>query len=118
MNPLDYSLCCQTVTVYRKIGTEIVRQVVSPCHLSGQHSTPTENFGKSLEKKFRLIIPGNNLPLQPGDRVFDGIGPESVDWRTFVPAAVPELYEVSFAKPCYWAQEVTHWEAGHKKEAL
>lgn len=113
MNPFDYSLCDQTVTVYR--GQQ--RQVAENCHLSRQISTPTENYGKSEEKKFLLIIPGD-FPLQPGDRIYDGIGPTEVDWDTFIPALVPELYEVSFAKPCFWDGEVTHWEAGNRKETL
>lgn len=118
MNPLDYSLCSQTVTVYRKTGGEISRQVAENCHLSGSVSTPTQSYGKSMEKKFLLIIPGNALPLLPGDRVFDGIGPEAVDWDSFVPAAVTKLYEVSFVKPCFWDGEIVHWEAGHKKETV
>ena len=113
MNPFDYSLCDQTVTVYR--GQQ--RQVAENCHLSRQISTPTESYGKSIEKKFLLIIPGD-FPLQPGDRIYDGIGPMVVDWDTFIPALVPELYEVSFAKPCFWDGEVTHWEAGNRKETL
>lgn len=117
MNPLDYTLCSQTVTVYRKTGEEITRQVAENCHLSRQLSTPTGNYGKSMEKKFLLIIP-RDFPLYPGDRIFDGIGPEKVIWEQFVPALVPELYEISFAKPCYWEGRIAHWEAGHKKEAV
>ena len=113
MNPFDYSLCDQTVTVYRGQW----RQVAENCHLSRQLSTPTENYGKSEEKKFLLIIPGD-FPLQPGDRIYDGIGPTEVDWNTFIPALVPELYEVSFAKPCFWDGEVAHWEAGNRRETL
>ena len=33
MNPLDYSLCDQTVTIYRKNGDEILRKVAGNCHL-------------------------------------------------------------------------------------
>ena len=118
MNPLDYSLCVQTVTVYRNVDGKVCRQVAENCCLSRQTAVPTEQYGKSMEKKFLLIIPGEEMPLLPGDRVFDGIGPETVDWETFVPASVPALYEVSFARPCYWDGEITHWEAGHGKEAL
>lgn len=117
MNPFDYSLCDQTVTLYRKEGEKITRQVAENCHLSRNISTSTENYGKSLEKKFRLIIPGDR-PICCGDRVFDGIGPETADWQTFVPALVPELYEVSSAKPCFWGGEIAHWEAGNRKETL
>lgn len=114
---MDYSLCSQTVTVYRKEGLEILRWVVDNCHLAWSVSTPTEPYGKSMEKKFLLIIPGE-FPLQPGDRIYDGIGPEEVDWNTFLPAAVPELLEVSFAKACRWDGETAHWEAGNKKETM
>ena len=117
MNPFDYSLCDQTVTVYRKVGAEITRQVVENAYLSGNLSMPTENYGKSLEKKFQLIIPGD-FPLQPGNRIFRGIGPKEVDWNTFLPALIPEVFEVAFVKPCFWNGEVTHWEAGNRKETL
>ena len=53
-----------------------------------------------------------------GDRIYAGIGPEVADWHSFVPAAVPMLYEVSTAKPCYWEGEIIHWEAGNRKEHL
>lgn len=114
MNPFDYSLCDRTVTVYRKNGEA---QVAENCYLSSAVSMPTEDYGKSKEKKFLLIIPGD-FPLQPGDRIFDGIGPAKVTWDTFLPAMIPELYEVSFAKPCFWEGEITHWEAGNRKEDL
>ena len=117
MNPLDYSLCNQTVTLYRKEGNGVKRQVLTDCHLSASVSTPTERYGKSLEKKFRLIIPGDR-PVYCGDRIYAGIGPEVADWHSFVPAAVPMLYEVSTAKPCYWEGEITHWEVGNRKEHL
>ena len=113
MNPFDYSLCDQTVTVYRRNW----RRVAENCHLSRQRSTPTQSYGKSEEKRFLLIIPGD-FPLQPGDRIYDGIGPETVDWDRFLPALVPELYEVSFVKPCVWDGETVHWEAGNRKEML
>ena len=116
MNPFDYSLCDQTVTVYRKEG-EITRWVISNACLQTKVSTPTEPYGKSLEKTFRLIIPGD-FHLQPGDRIYEGIGPAEVHWRLFVPALIPQVYECAFAKPCYWEGEITHWEAGNRKEKL
>lgn len=114
---MDYSLCDETVTVYRRTGEEIHRQVVENARLIRQVSSPTESYGKSMEKKFLLIIPGD-FPLQPGDRVFAGIGPENPVWTSFVPAAVTKLYEIGFVKPCYWEGEVVHWEAGNRKETL
>ena len=113
MNPFDYSLCDQTVTIYRKD----TRQVISNACLQTKVSTPQESYGKSLEKTFRLIIPGDR-PVYCGDRIYAGIGPETPDWHSFVPASVPMLYEVSTAKPCFWEGEITHWEAESRKEHL
>jgi len=118
VNPLDYSLCDHTVTFYRKSGEEIQRKVADNCHLSCRCREATESYGKSMEKKFLLIIPAGGFTPEPGDRVYDGIGPEKVNWARFIPALVPALYEVSFVNPCCWDGEVVHWEAGHKKEAL
>lgn len=118
MNPLDYSLCDQTVTFYRSTGDEIIRKVADNCHLSCKVRISTEPHGKSMEKKFLLIIPAGGFTPEPGDRVYDGIGPEEVDWHRFIPALVPQLYEISFVNPCCWEGSLTHWEAGHKKEAL
>ena len=118
MNPLDYSLCDQTVTVYRKADGEIGRTVIENAYLSAKVSMPNESYGKSKEKTFLLIIPGGDFPLQTGDRIFDGTGPETVDWQAFVPAAVPALYEAAYVKPCRWEGEITHWEAGNRKETL
>ena len=114
MNPFDYSLCNQTVTLYRKTGE---RRVIPNAYFSGKITTPTESYGKSMEKKFLLIIPGD-CPLSPGDRVYAGIGPEQVDLKTFVPAAVPALFEAGFVKPCFWEGSICHWEAGNRKETL
>ena len=118
MSPFDYSLCQQTVTVYRKNGEGIARHVAENCLFSRQITVSTENYGKSRLKPFLLIIPGASLPLQPGDRIYAGIGPEKVDWQTFVPACVPQLYEAAFAKPCFWEGEITHWEAGAERSLL
>ena len=112
---MDYSLCCQTVTCYRKTEDGILRQVLEDCFLSVCHSTPGEGYGKSQEKTFRLIIPGDT-PLSCGDRIYPGIGPEVTEWQSFVPAVIPQLYEVSFVKPCFWDGQITHWEAGSGKE--
>ena len=117
MNPFDYSLCNQTVTIYRKVGEGVSRKVAENCYLSRKTTTPTEHYGKSMEKKFLLIIPAD-FPMQTGERIFAGIGPEVTDWENFLPAAVDDLYEISFVKPCYWDGELVHWETGNRKETL
>lgn len=115
MNPFDYSLCRQTVTVYRKTEGEITRKVAENCHFSYRLRMSTVPYGKSRSKEFLLIIPGNEIPLKTGDRIYYGIGPETVNWETFVPAAVPELFAVCFAQPQFWNGEITHWEAGAER---
>ena len=117
MNPFDYSLCDQTVTLYRKTGKTISRWVIPNAYLSAKITTPAEFYGKSMEKKFLLIIPGES-PICTGDRVYAGFGPENVNWQDFIPAAVPALFEASFAKPCLWDGRIVHWEAGNRKETL
>ena len=118
MNPLVYGLCEQSVTVYHKTGEGILRQEAEKCYFSASVSMPTESYGKSMEKKFLLIIPAGDIQPQPGDRIYAGIGPEEVDWERFLPALVPEVYEISYVSACCWDEKVVHWEAGHKKEAL
>ena len=114
---MDYSLCDETVTLYRKTETGILRRVVDGVRLIRQIATPAESYGKSMEKKFLLIIPAD-FPMQTGERILAGIGPEVTDWENFLPAAVDDLYEISFVKPCYWDGELVHWEAGNRKETL
>ena len=117
MNPFDYSLCNQTVTLYRKEQDRITRRVIRNAYFSGKITTPAESYGKSMEKKFLLIIPGNT-EIRTGDRIYAGTGPMQVDWQRFVPAAEPALFEAGFTKPCFWEGSICHWEAGNRKETL
>ena len=109
MNPLDYGLCDETVTIYRRNEGLVSRQVADNARLIRQTSTSTESYGKSRAKKFLLIIPGD-FDLQPGDRIYDGFGPEEVEWQMFVPAFTDDLYEVGRVKKQLWENEVTHVE--------
>lgn len=111
--PFDYSLCDQTVTLYRRRGQEISRQVVKNAHFSYQAQQVTDQFGTRQETAFELIVPGE-IDLQPGDRVYDGIGPETVDWNSFLPVTVAGLAQVQYVKPCFWQGEVCHTVAGRK----
>ena len=114
MNPLDYSLCGKVVTLYRKQGETVIRQVVEGCYLACRQGSSTEIYGKSRLKQFLLIIPGDH-PLQCGDRIYDGVGPENVDWQQFLPATVPEVYEAGYVRPCFWEGRIAHWEAGAER---
>lgn len=109
MTPLNYSLCNQTVTLYGIREGNMLRQILENCHFAVEAGQKAENYGKSRLSKFLLIIPGD-VDLQPGDRVYDGIGPEDVNWQTFVPAFTDGLYEIGRVKKQLWEGEVTHVE--------
>lgn len=113
MCPLDYSFCNQTVTVYRRQGSAITRQVLDKCWFSLEETYAQDGFGRRLHKKCRLIVPGKQQ-LFAGDRVYPGIGPEvkEEDWQRFVPANEPGLCLLQWVKTYYWKNEPCHTEAG------
>jgi len=114
MHPLDYSLCTQTVTVYRKQGNEILRQVVENCYFQLEQKRNVDAMGCRREKAFLLIMPGETQHVFPGDRVMEGIGPDvrPEQWNRFIPALVEGLAEASYATPFCWEGTVCHVEAG------
>ena len=113
--PVDYSLCCQTVTVYRRTEEGIQRTVIPGCYLQWQEELDEDGIRIRDEHKFLLIQPGEN-PIYPGDRIFDGEGPILTvqDWEGFLPVRVPGLSETAYAQPWYWQDKLCHWEAGRK----
>lgn len=111
--PLDYSLCNQTVTLYRRRGDTVTRQVVENAYYAYRLRQVSDQLGTRQETAFQLIIPGL-ADVQPGDRVYDGIGPETVDWHSFVPVCVAGLAQVEYAQPCYWQGAVCHTQAGRR----
>lgn len=110
--PLDYSLCNSTVTVYRKTAEGICRQVVEGCYLENRCEQRSELSGTRQESPFLLIMPGSCQRVFPGDRILEGIGPQVIDWESFIPVTVPGLYQAQYAMPCYWEGQICHVEAG------
>lgn len=113
--PLDYSLCDRTVTVYSLRDGTVNRQILEGVFYNYQVAQVTDEQGRRQETKFLLIVPGR-AQLQPGDRVFDGIGPEitPVQWRHFLPATVNGLSEIAYVSPYFWDNQLCHTEAGRK----
>ncbi len=109
---LDYSLCDQTVTVYRMEGNTLHRQVLEGCHYAWEDVLSRDVPGGRLERKFLLIVPGSIPRIRPGDRIFHGVGPEEPDWQRFVPEGVPGLSVAAYVKNCRWGGDVCHTEAG------
>ena len=114
--PVDYGMCTQTVTVYRKTPEGIVRIQISGCFLQWQDEIGFEQTGVRKERKFLLIQPGTEQMVFPGDRVLEGIGPEIsvADWETFLPVRVNGLGEVAYATAYHWEGDFCHTEAGRK----
>lgn len=113
---MDYSLCKETVTIYRREPDRVIRTVVHNCYLEMREKRDFSTIGCHRDTCFLLIMPGSTQQVFPGDRVMRGIGPEVAleQWREFIPAAVPGLGEASYAAPFYWNGEISHVEAGHR----
>lgn len=111
---MDYPLCDQTVTVYRKTGSQISRQVVENCYLQLQDVQEAGITGSRQERKFLLVMPGQTQRVFAGDRIFDGVGPHVTDWASFIPVKVPGLVQAAYAQPYYMNGALCHVEAGRK----
>ncbi len=114
--PVDYAMCCQTVTVYRKTPAGIQRTQLPGCFLQWENAVSYDRLGGQRERKFLLVQPGQCQQVFPGDRVLEDIGPEisEAQWPTFVPELVDNLGEVAYAKTYCWQGQFCHTEAGRK----
>ncbi len=115
-SPLDYSLCNQTVTVYRKEKSTIRKQQISGCYFTWEEVQTEDEFGVRRETKCLLILPGDDQRVFIGDRVYNGVGPDvSIrEWGSFIPVNVAGLAEINYVAPYYWEGELCHIEAGRK----
>ena len=113
---IDYHFCDKTVTVYRLEKGAVQRLVVPGCYYFWEQKQITDLYGTRQDTHFLLIMPGQLQRVFVGDRIFDGVGPEitAADWPTFLPVTVPGLGEVSYVRPIWWGDQITHVEAGNK----
>ena len=111
---MEYPLCDQVVTCYRKTPEGVRRQVLEGCYMEFQTAQDRDVALARTERPFLLVIPAGRGTVQVGDRVIPGIGPENVDWAGFVPAAVENLAQVGYVKKWYWDGKLSHVEAGRK----
>ena len=105
--PFPRELCDRPVTVYRPRGGKIHRQ-----EATGFYHYKDAWQQDRFRREFLLVLP-EDIPLQPGDRIYDGIGPETVDWETFLPVAVPGLSQIRTAEAYCRNGSFHHWEATH-----
>ena len=112
MNPLCYSLCDKTVTVYRRENGKITRNVLENAFFQWSKALTSEEYGCAYQVEALLIVPCTELCIYPGDRVLEGVGPEvsEDEWDRFVPALVQGLYRLRSVKPCYWQGALCHVE--------
>ena len=113
--PVDYSLCNQTVTVYRKDGDRYLRTVYERAFLDHKKTQSVDKTGSKEANSFLLVVPGDTQTVFVGDKVYDGIGPEIADretWAAFIPSKVPGLVVVSYADAKKWNDQIVHTEAG------
>ncbi len=101
------SLLKQTVTVYRADGT---RRVLEHCQLCVKKALKTDHLGTENRDRFTLIVRGQH-DLRPGDRLMEGMGPETVDWAAFLPEK-GNVYRIDYVQPFFWNGQVSHMEAG------
>lgn len=111
----DYSLCCQTVTLYGLRDGAVTRRVVENAHYTWQVIQVTDEAGTRQETTFLLVLPGE-AEINPGDRVYEGVGPEVTvtEWPEFLPVTVRGLAQVQYVRPYYWQGQLCHIEAGRK----
>lgn len=110
MSLLDYGLCTQTVTVYHREGEELQRLVMEGCYYAYEDCMDEHGF----TRKFLLVMPGAGQRVFVGDRIYDGIGPQKVDWEELIPVKVPGLGEVAYVRPWVCGGMMQHLEAGRK----
>lgn len=113
---IDYCFCDRTVTVYRLENGRVQRLVVPGCYYFWEVRQVADLYGTRQDTKFLLIIPGSTQRVFVGDRIYDGVGPELTadQWPGFLPVTVPGLGEVSYVRPTWWGDQITHVEAGNK----
>lgn len=99
--PLDYSMCCMTVTVYHREG--LTRQVVSNAHLEYTRQQDVAGGITTGRPSFLLVVPGE-LNIVPGDKVVVGEGPAITNWNQL------EALVAQSVKPRYFMGKVCHTE--------
>ena len=107
------NLCSSTVTVYRMANGQIFRRVAEDCFYRYEDRLDSADGCSRFRRDFLLIQPGQEA-LLPGDRIYDGVGPELVEdqWDHFLPETVPGLSVAAYATARYVGENFHHWEAG------
>lgn len=113
--PVDYRLCCQTITVYHFDGQTYSRKIIDNAFLDFKKAQNVTKTGSGEVNSFLLVIPGATVPVAVGDKVMAGNGPDvstREEWAALIPSKVPGLVVVRYVDPKYWMGSICHTEAG------
>ena len=115
-NPVDYSKCNQTVTVYHWDGkTTYTRKVITNAFLDFKKVQSIDKTGSKETNAFLLVIPCSEQSVFVGDKVLLGEGAEVTTreaWAALIPSKVAGLVVVSYVDAKYWQGRMVHVEAG------
>ena len=113
--PVDYRLCNQTVTVYRKDGDAYTRKVFDKAFLDFKKTENVDKTGSAESNSFLLVIPGGEQTVFVGDKVLLGVGEEITSreqWAALVPVKRAGLVVVKYVDVKCWRGGIVHTEAG------
>lgn len=114
--PVDYSKCCQTVTVYHQEEPgRYIRTVFHNAFLDFRKNWSVDKTGSREANAFLLVLPCTEQVVFVGDKILLGEGPElstREDWAAFIPAKVPGLVVAKYVDPKYWQGVLCHLEVG------
>lgn len=116
-SPVDYRMCNQTVTIYHRGENDTyTRKIIKQgAFLEFRKNQNVDKTGSKETNSFLLVIPGATIPVEVGDKVMRGEGPEIADraaWARLIPATTPGLVVVKYVDPKFWKDVVVHTEAG------
>ena len=106
--PLDYSMCCMTVTVYHREG--LTRHIIPNAHYEYTDECTVHDGIEDASRSFLLVVPGS-CDLRPGDKVVAGQGGEITAWSDLDAAGTKSLGIIRSIKPRYFLGRLCHMEA-------
>lgn len=113
--PIDYRLCCQTVTVYHWDGKQTyTRTVYNRAFFDPKKTQNVDKTGSREANSFLLVIP---MPadVSVGDKILLGEGPKVSDraaWAALIPSAVQGLVVAQTVDVKNWRGQAVHVEVG------
>lgn len=89
-NPVDYSMCNQTVTVYQWDGkTAYTRAVITNAFLDFKKTQNVDKTGIKEANSFLLVIPCTTQGVFVGDKVLLGIGADVTTREAWAALVLP-----------------------------